>query len=336
MSKEPKFKGQRRAPEISESESERLDKAIEESRAKMGSNAPHRNPRTAIGTLTKRSSMAINSKVDKLETENEKFEKENAELKQRLEAGELAELPTDIVEFSSMANRSEEQLEGHPDFEELVESIKETGQGVPILVRPNPEAPEKYLVVYGHRRLRACIKAEVPVLAIIRELDEAEAAYLMSVENGLRSDIPIYGLYEFWMEWFKRGYVSNNTELVAKSGYKKTYVYEVLEIKKIPTEILSKILSKNSITKRQWRGLRKAFERLSPLKANEIILYQGDLTFDSLMIMISDGAGKEIKNVTNYISGSVVGTIKGNVINIRVKDKALMTKIKSLLDENTN
>ena len=71
---------------------------------------------------------------------------------------------------------------------ETVESVKEYGVLVPIIVRPLEDG--QYEIVSGHRRKRACELAgidEIPV--IIRDLDDDEATIIMVDSNLQRENI---------------------------------------------------------------------------------------------------------------------------------------------------
>jgi len=73
-------------------------------------------------------------------------------------------------------------------IEELSESIKQKGLLQPILVRPL--AADKYQIVAGERRWRACQRAgihEVPV--VVRELTEGEVLEIAIIENIQRQDL---------------------------------------------------------------------------------------------------------------------------------------------------
>lgn len=73
-------------------------------------------------------------------------------------------------------------------LEELAISVKDKGLLQPILVREL--GPEKYQIVAGERRWRACQKAgvhEVPV--VVRELTDAEVLEIAIVENIQRADL---------------------------------------------------------------------------------------------------------------------------------------------------
>lgn len=84
------------------------------------------------------------------------------------------------------------------DLGELVASIKAQGVLVPVLVRPlTPSAAPlakilaEYELVYGARRLRAGLEAELKEIpAIVRELDDRQAREAQLIENGQRADVP--------------------------------------------------------------------------------------------------------------------------------------------------
>ena len=78
-------------------------------------------------------------------------------LRQALQDGErVIAIAPDKIEASFIEDRIRLADQEDEDFEALTESMRESGQQVPILVRPAPDAGEgRYQVAYGHRRLRA-------------------------------------------------------------------------------------------------------------------------------------------------------------------------------------
>lgn len=83
------------------------------------------------------------------------------------------------------------QVRDDSDMQQLMESIKEYGVIVPILVRPNPiEGGAKYEIVSGHRRYEACKRLgieDIPV--IVRNLDDDEATLAMVDSNLHREQL---------------------------------------------------------------------------------------------------------------------------------------------------
>ena len=74
------------------------------------------------------------------------------------------------------------------DNRALAESIVRDGQQVPVLLRPHPERPGRYLTIYGHRRIAVLATQNKSVRAIIADLDDDEALAVQGLENNARSN----------------------------------------------------------------------------------------------------------------------------------------------------
>lgn len=76
------------------------------------------------------------------------------------------------------------------ELDELAASIRQRGVLQPILVRPDPDAPNRYQIVAGERRWRAAQRAGLDVIpAVVKELDELALLEIGIVENVQRSDL---------------------------------------------------------------------------------------------------------------------------------------------------
>lgn len=110
------------------------------------------------------------------------------ELRSALAAGDkVVELSANQIEASFIQDRI--PTENDAALDELVASMRESGQQVPILVRPHPTKDNHYQAAYGHRRLRAAIVLERPVKAIVRQLSDEELIVAQGQENGPRIDL---------------------------------------------------------------------------------------------------------------------------------------------------
>ncbi|MGF0540396.1 plasmid partitioning protein RepB [Agrobacterium sp. ES01] len=111
-------------------------------------------------------------------------------LRQAMEEGErILSLDADKIDGSFVSDRLSEEQRDDPDFLTLIESIRESGQQVPILVRPHPQAQDRFQVAYGHRRLRAARRLGVPVKAIVRQLGDEELVLAQGKENAERRNL---------------------------------------------------------------------------------------------------------------------------------------------------
>ena len=111
-------------------------------------------------------------------------------LRLALEEGErIVSLDTDKIDGSFVSDRLSDEERDDPDFLALVESVRESGQQVPILVRPHPEISGRYQAAYGHRRLKAARRLGVPVKVIVRALTDDELVLAQGKENAERRNL---------------------------------------------------------------------------------------------------------------------------------------------------
>lgn len=139
-------------------------------------------------------------------------------------------------------------------LEDLVDTIRESGQQVPALVRKDEDGG--YVAVYGRRRILACRRLGRPVRAIVTELNEEEALIAQGLENAARLDTS-------YIE--KALFVSR----IEAEGFAPGVIQRALGIDKaalsrfrsaardIPVEIIEAIGAAHGAGRRQWDALRK-------------------------------------------------------------------------------
>ncbi len=116
------------------------------------------------------------------------IEMENEELRRQLiDAETIVELDPLLLSASFVRDRMD--IGDDPQFDQLVRSISEHGQQIPILVRRHPQDKSRYQVAYGHRRWKACQKLDRPVKAIVRELTDNDLVIAQGKENSERKDL---------------------------------------------------------------------------------------------------------------------------------------------------
>jgi len=109
-------------------------------------------------------------------------------LRAQIEAGAaVVELDPSLIESSFISDRI--SADNDAELRELVQSIAESGQQVPVLVRPHPEQAGHYQVAYGHRRLIAARRLGIPLKAVIRSLSDAELVVAQGKENIERRNL---------------------------------------------------------------------------------------------------------------------------------------------------
>jgi ParB family chromosome partitioning protein len=100
-------------------------------------------------------------------------------------AGELQLLPTDLIDPSPYQPR---EAYNEKTLDELAASIREVGIIQPVVVRPKDH--QRYELMAGHRRWLAASRAgKATIPALIRPLDDQNAAALSLIENLQREDL---------------------------------------------------------------------------------------------------------------------------------------------------
>ncbi|MCF4098416.1 plasmid partitioning protein RepB [Maritalea mediterranea] len=78
----------------------------------------------------------------------------------------------------------------NPDaFESFKQSLAEEGQQVPITVRIHADQPDRYQIVYGHRRWRALKELGQPIKAILVDYSDRDLVVAQGIENASRQDL---------------------------------------------------------------------------------------------------------------------------------------------------
>lgn len=158
-----------------------------------------------------------------------------------------------LVDASTVADRT--QIEDE-DYRGLVAAIKDQGQSVPILVRPNPGAPGRYIIVYGRRRLRAAIELRVPVRAVIKTLDETTAVVAQGQENSARADLSFVERAQFAKRVIEAGFTKETAK--AALGVDDTLLSRMLSVVEIvPSVALAALAPAKGVGRDRWEELKK-------------------------------------------------------------------------------
>ncbi len=100
---------------------------------------------------------------------------------------QVLEIDPALIDDAPVADRFRQETD--PELDALTESIRTSGQQIPVLVRPHPTVPGRWQAAYGHRRIRACRAAGVRVKALVRPLGDAELAVAQGKENLERRNL---------------------------------------------------------------------------------------------------------------------------------------------------
>ncbi|CVI62731.1 plasmid partitioning protein RepB (plasmid) [Agrobacterium leguminum] len=179
--------------------------------------------------------------------------------------GAIRELDPSRVDPSPFPDRLPD--DGAEDFEAFRNSIQSEGQKVPIQVRKSPSSPERYQVVYGHRRLRAARELGIPVRAIEVEISDVELVIAQGIENADRQDLT----------WIERALFARRMD---EAGVKPRDIYAALSIddaelarmravyRSVPSDMIEAIGRAPKVGRPRWAEFAKAFSENSEAMDN--------------------------------------------------------------------
>lgn len=225
---------------------------------------PHAMPlsadNNAPGTLARVSAGAVRS----LKESFSEVEKENEELRDKLASGAtIIEIDPTLVDPSPVSDRFHD--DDPTSFEALKQSIAQSGQEIPILVREHPTTPGRYQSAYGHRRVRATRELGLPVRAILKPLSDEALVVAQGLENAPREDL----------SFIERAIFAMRIEDV---GHKRSIVQDALAIdraeaskliavaKAIPQDVIDAIGKAPKIGRGRWQAFADLLSEATTIK----------------------------------------------------------------------
>lgn len=172
---------------------------------------------------------------------------------------QVIEIDTAEIDESILKDRMEVDAEQQSI---LVESIRHSGQQSPVLVRRVAEAPVRYQLAYGHRRVAACRELGRKVLAIVRPLSDQELLVAQGQENSSRADLSYIERATFAHNLELRG-ISRETIMLALATEKTELSRMISVARTVPAEIVSAVGPAPKTGRTRWLALA---ERLGDRK----------------------------------------------------------------------
>ena len=219
------------------------------------------------------------------------------------------------------------------DVAGLSESIRLHGQQVPIMVRPVPDAPGRYRIVYGRRRLRALKLAGLPAKALVRSLTDEQAILAQGQENSLRLDPSFIEKAVFASE-------------LADAGYEPTIILDALAIDKpmlsrmtkvvrtIPTEVILFVGAAHGVGRRRWEDLADAARNHSvdiAMLCGNLSIGKAEIPSDDRFARLQEAVTREIKVAPAATSGRpalpVNDTSGSKIAEVKSTTRALIIRI---------
>ena len=182
----------------------------------------------------------------------------------RLMEGEVVvDLDPSIVDESFVRDRLEDDEE---DFNALLVAIRDRGQDTPILVRPHPNVPGRYMVVFGHRRLRAVKTLGRNVRAVVKDLKDQDHLIAQGQENSARANLSFLEKALFAAEIARRQFDGDNAVALSALSIDRATFSKMLAVATIPKEVIAAVGAAKGIGRDRWYELKNMLERPAALE----------------------------------------------------------------------
>ncbi len=230
-----------------------------------------------------------------------------------LKSRSLTEIDPRMIDPAGLRDRLDED---DPDQNALVVSIRDYGQQVPVLLRVNPNDPERYQVVYGRRRVAALKTLGQPVRAMIRDLDDRAVILAQGQENSARKDLTFIEKANFARQMRDAGY---DRKIIGDAlAMDKTLVSRLLSVAdQVPVALIEAIGAAPSVGRDRWLALATRIDGRDLTSAAKGA--DSDARFNAVMAavkppkpatrppkVINAGDGTPIAKVTRGASGTSI------------------------------
>lgn len=226
------------------------------------------------------------------------------------------------------------------DVQDLAESIKISGQQIPVLLRPAGHQDGKFEVIYGRRRILACEYLGIPVKALIRTLDDGEALIAKGLENASRQDLSYYERARFARAILEQGH-SRDEAQQALSISKNTLSQLERVARLIPDNVGVAIGAAHGAGRPKWMTLATAFESGKISGDDALRLLAGipdDTGSDARLQKVIDSLNKRGAKETRPVERSpLVGAVVKSTnasLSLTVKRAGEMKGFADWLDDN--
>lgn len=161
--------------------------------------------------------------------------------------------PKDRLDGFTVVN-SEDDGEG---FDALMDSIRDGGQQVPILLR-RATSEGRFEVIYGRRRLAACRELGIKVRANVQDLDDQAALLAKGLENAARRNLSFYEKARFAAVIQAAGHDTKTArQVLGLTASGLSHLTKVSE--NVPDDVGDRIGAAPKSGRPKWTALAEAF-----------------------------------------------------------------------------
>jgi ParB family chromosome partitioning protein len=165
------------------------------------------------------------------------------------------------------------------EYQELLAAIRDRGQDSPILARPIPNSSDRYMIVFGHRRVRVARELGRKVRAVVRQLDEQAHVISQGQENSARANLSFIERAMFADRLEKLGYSRDVIQAALSIDY-QTLSKMLTVPNALGERIVESIGPAKGVGRDRWLQLRKLID--IPKNKATVLEHLDDADFQNL------------------------------------------------------
>lgn len=181
------------------------------------------------------------------------------EIQRQLATGEhVVAIDTALIDPSPIRDRLDDP--NSAEDMQFREDIATHGQTVPALLRPHPTQQNRYLTVYGHRRIAALAAAGKPVLAVVKDLTDEQALFLQGLENNQRRNTSFIEKCLYAQRLRNQGF--SQGKIAASLSVARQLITKVLGVAdRLPEGLITAIGPAPDFGRPRWEALASLHEK---------------------------------------------------------------------------
>lgn len=206
----------------------------------------------ALDYTIKGASRSIISSIDEMAAHADKL----------LEGETIVEIDPDLVDESFAKDRVNiDKSDYETDYRQVLDSIRQSGQNTPALIRPHPNSSGRYMLVFGRLRHRAAKELGIKLRAVVKKISDREHVIAQGQENNARANTSFIEKALFAADIIRNNYDTDNSTALAAIGVDKPTLSKMLSVASLEPKLIEAIGRAKGIGRDRWYELKLLLDK---------------------------------------------------------------------------
>lgn len=206
----------------------------------------------ALDYTIKGASRSIISSIDEMAANADKL----------LEGETIVEIDPDLVDESFAKDRVNiDKSDYEMDYRQVLDSIRQSGQNTPALIRPHPNSSGRYMLVFGRLRHRAAKELGIKLRAVVKKMSDREHVIAQGQENNARANTSFIEKALFAADIIRNNYDTDNSTALAAIGVDKPTLSKMLSVASLEPKLIEAIGRAKGIGRDRWYELKLLLDK---------------------------------------------------------------------------